>query len=543
MKLANALLKALRDHGARAVFGIPGDFVLPFFKFIEQANELPLYTFSHEPAIGFAADAAARMEARIGVACVTYGSGGFNMLNAVAGAYAEKSPLVVVSGAPGKAEVERGLLVHHQARSIDSQLRAYREVTCDQAVLNDAAEAPGAIARVLRNCREQSRPVYIEFPRDMVEAECEPVEPLEPSPVDPEAIAACAEEILTRMGNATRPVLMVGVEVRRFGLEDRIAELAGRLDIPVVTSLMGRGLMVAPGAPLAGTYMGVAGDPGVAEIVEGSDALLLLGVILSDTNFGVSGQRVDLRRAIIAADRGVRVGFHTYPDVPLANLIDALMARTAARDVNPAAERAPAAGGMVADDGQVTPPDIALAVNDLFDEHGLMPIASDMGDCWFTAMDIRHTPLVAPGYYATMGFGVPAGLGIQAATGERMLILVGDGAFQMTGWELGHCHRYGWDPIVIVFNNSGWEMLRTFQPGPQYHDLGHWKFADIADALGGRGHRVATREQLKEALDEAVADRGRFQLIEVMLERGAISSRLQQFVEAIRAATAGAAET
>ena len=140
-------------------------------------------------------------------------------------------------------------------------------------------------------------------------------------------------------------------------------------------------------------------------------------------------------------------------------------------------------------------------------------------------------------------FKLPLTLGIQAATGERMLILVGDGAFQMTGWELGHCHRYGWDPIVIVFNNSGWEMLRTFQPGPQYHDLGHWKFAEIADALGGRGYRVATRGQLKDALDEAVRDRDRFQLIEAMLERGAISSRLQQFVEAIRAATAGAAET
>jgi indolepyruvate decarboxylase len=87
-----------------------------------------------------------------------------------------------------------------------------------------------------------------------------------------------------------------------------------------------------------------------------------------------------------------------------------------------------------------------------------------MGDCLFTAMDIEHTALVAPGYYATMGFGVPAGLGLQAATNERPLILVGDGAFQMTGWELGNCRRYGWDPIVLVFNNASWEMLRTFQP-------------------------------------------------------------------------------
>ena len=75
----------------------------------------------------------------------------------------------------------------------------------------------------------------------------------------------------------------------------------------------------------------------------------------------------------------------------------------------------------------------------LFDRHGPMPMAADMGDCLFTAMEIANTRLVAPGYYAGMGYGVPAGLGALVATGERPLILVGDGAFQMTGFELGNC--------------------------------------------------------------------------------------------------------
>jgi indolepyruvate decarboxylase len=140
--------------------------------------------------------------------------------------------------------------------------------------------------------------------------------------------------------------------------------------------------------------------------------------------------------------------------------------------------------------GNIAPNDIATAVNDLMAEHGKMPIASDMGDCLFTAMDIEHTALVAPGYYATMGFGVPAGLGLQAATGQRPLILVGDGAFQMTGWELGNCQRYGWDPIVLVFNNASWEMLRTFQPESSFNDLGHWGYAEMAGGLGGDGVRV-----------------------------------------------------
>jgi indolepyruvate decarboxylase len=156
-------------------------------------------------------------------------------------------------------------------------------------------------------------------------------------------------------------------------------------------------------------------------------------------------------------------------------------------------------------------------------------MTSDVGDCLFTAMEIETTRLAAPGYYAGMGFGVPAGLGVQATTGERPVILVGDGAFQMTGWELGNCRRYGWDPIVVVFNNRSWEMLRVFQPESRFNDLSDWNFAALAPALGGDGVRATTRAELARALETAAATRGRFQLVEVMLDRGRTSDTLARF--------------
>jgi indolepyruvate decarboxylase len=195
--------------------------------------------------------------------------------------------------------------------------------------------------------------------------------------------------------------------------------------------------------------------------------------------------------------------------------------------------------GLVADEATIAPNDIAAAVNDLMAEHGKLPIAADMGDCLFTAMDIEHTALVAPGYYATMGFGVPAGLGLQAATGQRPLILVGDGAFQMTGWELGNCRRYGWDPIVLLFNNASWEMLRTFQPESSFNNLDDWGFASMAAGMGGDGVRVHTRAELKAALEQAVATRGRFQLIEIMIPRGVLSQTLQRFVAGVKRLNSG----
>ena len=539
MNVAESLLHALVAHGARQMFGIPGDFALPFFKVAEESRILPLYTLSHEPAVAFAADASARMNCAPGVVAVTYGAGALNIVNAVAGAYAEKSPVVVVSGGPGKGEAGTGLLLHHQAKTLDSQARIFAEITCAQARLDDAHRAPAEIAHVLARCVEESRPVYIEVPRDMVRMPCGPAAVLPPAPVDAEALAACVDDVLARLAAARAPVLMVGVEVRRFRLEAKVAELAARLGLPVVTSIMGRGLLAETATPPLGTYLGVAGQPELTAQVEQSDALFLLGVIISDTNFGVSARQIDLRRTIRALDREVTLGYHTYRDIPLAALVDALLAKVPARAASAPAQGVAYPRHMPADDAPIAPNDIARAVNDLMALHGRLPIAVDVGDCMFTAMDIDHTALTAPGYYASMGYGVPAGLGLQAATGERPLVLVGDGAFQMTGWELGNCARYGFDPIVIVFNNASWEMLRTFQPESRFNDLPEWRFAEAAAALGGDGTRVTTRRALAAALARAQATRGRFQLIEAMIPRGVLSDTLARFVAGVKRLNAG----
>lgn len=534
MNVAQSLLHALKDHGACEIFGIPGDFALAFFKVIEESGILPLYTLSHEPGVGFAADATARFRCGPSVAAVTYGAGALNMVNPVAAAYAEKSPVVVVSGGPGEGESHTGLLLHHQAKTLDSQFQIYKEVTCDQAKLDDPRETPQRIARVLQSCLRHSRPVYIELPRDRVLQPCDAVVPLPPATHDAEALEACVDEILARLDRAASPVLMVGVEIRRYNLEAKVAEIARKLGLPVVTGFMGRGLLAETDAPLLGTYMGVAGAPEITDLVEESDALFLLGVLLSDTNFGISGRQIDLRKSIQALDGRVNIGFHTYADIPLGALVDSLLARLKDSVAAGPTPRPVYPRGLQADGEPITPTDIAKAVNDLMDREGRMPMASDVGDCMFTALDMENTEIVAPGYYASMGFGVPGGLGVQAATGRRPLILVGDGAFQMTGWELGNCRRYGWDPIVLLFNNCSWEMLRTFQPESKFNELDDWHFADIAPSLGGEGTRVSTRAELRDALARAVRRRGRFQLIEIMIARGQLSNAMSRFAQGLK---------
>jgi indolepyruvate decarboxylase len=535
VNLSERLLQALKARGATEVFGIPGDFALPLFREIERSALLPLHTLSHEPGVGFAADAAARARGGLGVAAVTYGAGAFNLVNAVAGAYAERVPLVVLSGAPAAHEAASGLLLHHQVKTLDSQWRLFEELTVDRARLDDAQRAPALIARVLDAALARSRPVYLEIPRDMPSQPCGDVPSRATFAPDPERLAACADELLARLAAAQRPLLMVGVEVRRYGVEARVAELARRLAIPVVTSFMGRGLLAHADVPLIGTYLGLAGDAALSEQVENADALLLLGVIVSDTNFAVSSRRIDLRHAIQVFDGDVAMGHHVYHELPIGDLIDALLARVPAVTAAKAPfKAAPAATPPAAVDRPVQPQDIAAALNALMREHGPMPLASDVGDCLFTAMDVEPATLVAPGYYATMGYGVPAGLGLQVATGQRPVILVGDGAFQMTGWELGNAGRCGCDPIVLVFNNASWEMLRTFEPAARFNDLGRWDFASMAPGMGGDGHAVSTVAELGAALARAHATRGRFQLLDIRLERGVLSPTLARFVKAVK---------
>ena len=161
------LFDYLYHQGARHAFGIPGDFALPTFRWLE-ASQLDLLTMTHEPSVGFAADAYARVHG-LGIACVTYCVGGLNMLNSIACAYAEKSPVVVISGGPSPNDRKHDALVHHKVRTFDTQRRIYDEVTCASTVLLDPETAAEEIIRVITAVRTHSRPGYIEVPYDIVD--------------------------------------------------------------------------------------------------------------------------------------------------------------------------------------------------------------------------------------------------------------------------------------------------------------------------------------------------------------------------------------
>ncbi len=540
MKLHTFLFDQLWNQGVRHIFGIPGDFVLNLYEALEDDGRFQLVRLSHEPAVGFAADGAARMTNGLGVCCVTYGAGGLNLINPVACAYAEESPLLIMTGGPGRQEKRRAIPVHHEVKSFETQLRVFQEVTEYAAILDDPDTAALHITRAIEVAMKTKRPVYLEIPRDMVFADISiPTSREQVQLTDDEgALDEAVGEIVARVNAAVKPVLIVGVEVHRFQLRTEIIRLAERLNVPVASSFLGRGVFPTLHPLFAGTYLGVVSPAPLREAIERSDCVLLLGELISDTGLGVSAQLLSKQNLLIATARDVYVRHHRYQNVPLARLLPRLAAGVDQRDRlagnhAPTSQLSPEVLEPVPDDEPVKVRHIIAVLNEFLETHTDVPIVADTGDALFASVDIRANEFVAPAYYATMGFSIPAALGVQIATGRRPLVLVGDGAFQMTGPEISHAREYQCNPVIVLFNNARWEMLQAFFPDAGYNSTVRWPFAQLAELWGGRGFDARTPRQLRDAL--AAAWRSDcFTLIDVALERGDLSPILRGFVQAFK---------
>src|ERR1043166_7082255 len=237
------LIRHLSAHGVRHVFGIPGDYVLGFDD-QRAKSKLRLINTCDEQGAGFAADAYARVRG-LGAVCITYCVGGLKVANTTAEAFAEKSPVVVISGAPGMKEREKNPLLHHKVREFDTQKKVFEQLTIASTVLSDPQIAFQEIDRVLHAAMRFKRPVYIELPRDQVFV---PGIPHHKTPdlherSDPKSLRAALTEAAEMINSARQPVILADVEVHRFGLQDDLLKLAQQTNIPVAATLLGNSAM------------------------------------------------------------------------------------------------------------------------------------------------------------------------------------------------------------------------------------------------------------------------------------------------------------
>jgi indolepyruvate decarboxylase len=529
------LIQRLHAHGVRHVFGIPGDYVLGFY---EQLRRSPLQIINtcDEQGAGFAADAYARVRG-LGALCVTYCVGGLKVANTTAEAFAEKSPVIVISGAPGIKEREKNPLLHHKVRNFDTQKKVFDELTVASTVLDDPQTAFQEIDRVLNAALRYKRPGYIELPRDIVGVAGHPhYQPHAPEEVSHAGTLKAALADAAEMINAARqPVIIADVELHRFGLQKPLIQLASRTNIPVASTLLGKSVIGEQQPFYLGVYEGAMGREEVRRYVETSDCVILLGAFLTDINLGVFTARLDPARSIYATSEKLSVRYRNYEDVRFQDFLRDLL-RAGLRRRRPG--RWPQAIQMFpAAPARAKAP---LTVRRLFECLNAFladdtTVVCDVGEALFGAADLyirRGTDFLGPAYYASMGFAVPACVGVQLANPKtRPLVLVGDGAFQMTGMELSTVLRNGLNPIVVVLNNRGFGTERPMQDGP-YNDVAPWQYHRVPEILGGgRGFLVRTETELCEALAAAAENRKSYSLLEVLLDPNDHSPALQRLTQ------------
>lgn len=540
MDITSQLIEALLQRGVNRVYGVPGDYVLGLFDRLER-SPIDVICMAGEEGAGFAADAHARLQG-LGVAVVTYGVGALKVLNPVAGAYAERSPLLVISGAPGLRESDEHALLHHRIRASDTQERFFKEVCAQTACLDSGRTAVDKILRVLEAMRRESRPGYLELPRDSL---TRPV----PRPLPPLSLPAPPQvaELHRRTGLAIlewlrsrqRPVVLAGVEIHRFGLQQALQELLEREGWPFATSLSGKSLLSEQHPQYLGVYEGAMGEAAVREVVEGSDGLLILGMPLSDLDTGVFTMELNAETCLrVEMERGlrwVRGDQDTLDPVTLLQVWREASAPARPSDHRPRVGPRPAEPFLPVADQAVTVRRLLLAVDSVLAESTV--VLADTGDATFASLALHlkeANEYLNSGNWASLGFALPAAVGAWGAhPHQRPLVLVGDGALLMSAIELATLARYRIPALVVVMDNAGYGTERPMLDGP-FNDVAPVDHVGLALAMGFlAARRVAREGELWEALQTFIRETAGPTLVSVALDPHDASDALRNLTTAL----------
>jgi len=517
------LIQALYNRGARHIFGVPGDYVLGFYYILNQSHKLKIINTCDEQGAGFAADAYARING-LGAVCITYCVGGFKVVNPTAQAFAEKSPLVVISGAPGIKERKKNALLHHKVRNYDTQLEIFKQITVDSILINDNTTAVQGIDRVLSSVLRYKRPAYIELPRDMVSVpiftpqqqqhqkkrlqqradSSSPNETMMES--DLTSLHEALSEATAMITSSKKPVIVVGIEIHRFGLQEKLLQLIDKTKIPFVSTVLSKSVINEDHPSFLGVYEGAMGYESVREYVESSDCLILLGALMTDINFAISSTPIEQSRSIYVTSEKLSIKHHNFENIFLHDFINGLIETPLARRDLVTMRKAGnnKVQSLAVTSKKITAQRLFEILNSILTNKTI--VIADVGDSLFGALDLKihgQTEFLSPVYYCSMGFAVPASIGAQLASPRlRPIVIVGDGAFQMTGMEISTIARFNLNPVIIVLNNGGYGTERPMLDGP-FNDILRWHYSQIAQLIGrGKGFVIETEEQFKEALSE-----------------------------------------
>lgn len=525
-------MDALHRHGVEVIFGYPGGAILPIYDELHKAEArgwLRHILVRHEQGGAHAADAYARATGRVGVCFGTSGPGATNLVTGIATAQMDSVPMVVITGQVPRAAIGTDAFQETDIFGITLPIVKHSWVVRDPADIGRIVAEAFLIAASGR-----PGPVLIDVPKD-VGAEVFDYVPVEPGSVipagfhrppapEPEAIDAALQLIR----HARRPLLYVGGGAISSGAHPQVQQLAERFRLPVTTTLMGKGAF-DENHPLSVGMLGMHGTAYANFAVTECDLLIAVGARFDDRVTG----RLDgfaPRAQVIHLDiDAAEMGKTRLPDVPVVADVRAaleLMLQRSADDCSQDRTEAwleriatwkqqyplvvPAA------QGEIAPQEVVVALRDLAPEAFF---TTDVGQhqMW-AAQFLRNGPRrwISSAGLGTMGFGMPAAMGVQTAfPSERVICVAGDASILMNIQELGTLSQYKL-PVKVVVLNNGWQgMVRQWQESfyeERYSASemtgGMPDFVALAESFGVRGVRITERQSLRDQLAAALAHDG-----------------------------------
>jgi indolepyruvate decarboxylase len=520
--VAAYILARLHAHGVDTLFGVPGATCDPLFASI-AGSPLAVVVTSSDLEAGYAADGYARMRGLAAVA-VTYGPGMLGLVATIAGAYAERSPVVVINGGPSAEDLrlqdELGTYFSHSIGHPKTDVAMFREVTAYAERIEKADDAPRIVDAAIRAAIMQQRPVYVEVAKHLWTAKCAApsgtIDLTIPPAGDEDATAAAIGE---RLRGAARPALLLGIEIQRYGLEDAVTALVERWALPWATTFLAKSVIADATPGFVGVYGGQHAVPAVRHAIEDADVLLAIGCVMGRQYRELVKDSAGLIRV---ADGGVRFPGAAAHPAALAPLVDAL-----ARQPWTAATPASSLVGLAFDQRRGTIPAKARSTEPgvTYDEV-LRTVSDGLGDdvivvtdttlAMYPASELNVTArkgFVCNAVWQSIGYSVAAAVGVAIAQQRRPLVICGDGGFQMTAHALSTMARHRLPVTVLVLDNGAYAIEQwllepgyfaspTGKPRP-YLALNRWDYAGLARALGAAASTVDTVAALEAGLSTA----------------------------------------
>lgn len=544
--VADYLLDRLAGCGIGHLFGVPGDYNLQFLDHVIDHPTLRWVGCANELNAAYAADGYARMSGA-GALLTTFGVGELSAINGIAGSYAEYVPVLHIVGAPCSAAQQRGELMHHTLGDGDFRhfYRMSQAISAASAIL-DEQNACFEIDRVLGEMLAARRPGYIMLPADVAKKTAIPPTEALALPVhEAQSGVETAFRYHARqcLMNSRRIALLADFLAGRFGLRPLLQRWMAETPIAHATLLMGKGLFDEQHPSFVGTYSAGASSKEVRQAIEDADRVICVGTRFVDTLTAGFTQQLPAERTLEIQPYASRIG-ETWFNLPMAQAVSTLRELCLECAFAPPPTRS--AGQPVRiDKGELTQESFWQTLQQYLKPGDIVLV--DQGTAAFGAAALSlpdGAEVVVQPLWGSIGYSLPAAFGAQTACPDRRVILIiGDGAAQLTIQEMGSMLRDGQAPVILLLNNDGYTVERAIHGAAQrYNDIASWNWTQIPPALNAAQQaecwRVTQAIQLAEVL-ERLARPQRLSFIEVMLPKADLPELLRTVTRALEARNGG----